>query len=118
MLVQASELKYFRDLLLSRKEQIEKNIQDVCSELSELNALDLNDEGDYASVSNNSMAEGAIIEQQKQELKEIEKTLSKIKNGGYGICEMCEDEIGFQRLKVKPHAFYCIDCREIMEKSK
>ncbi|MEJ2372956.1 MAG: TraR/DksA C4-type zinc finger protein, partial [Sulfurimonas sp.] len=24
----------------------------------------------------------------------------------------------FQRLKVKPHAIYCIDCREIVEKSK
>ncbi len=116
--MQASELKYFKELLLSRKEQIEKNIQGVRTELSELNTLDLNDEGDHASANNNSMVEGAIIEQQKQELDEIEKILSKIKNGGYGICEMCEDEIGFQRLKVKPHAAYCIDCREIVEKSK
>ena len=116
--MQASELKYFRDLLLSRKEQIEKNIQGVRTELSELNTSDLNDEGDYASANNNSMVEGAIIEQQKQELQEIDKILSKIKNGGYGICEMCEDDIGFQRLKVKPHASYCIDCREIVEKSK
>jgi len=30
---------------------------------------------------------------------------------------MCEEEIGEQRLKVKPQARYCIVCREIAEKS-
>ena len=116
--MQASELNYFKDILLSRKEQIEKNINSVRTELSEMSALDLNDEGDHASANNSSMVESAIIEQQKKELSEIEKALGKIVHGGYGICEMCEDDIGFQRLKVKPHAVYCIDCREIMEKSK
>lgn len=116
--MQASELNYFKDILLSRKEQIEKNINGVSTELSELNNSDLSDEGDHASANNNSRVESAIIEQQKKELSEIDKALSKIRNGGYGICEMCEDEIGFQRLKVKPHAVYCIDCREIIEKSK
>ena len=63
------------------------------------------------------MVESAIVQQQEQELREINVTLGKISNGDYGTCEMCEDDIGFQRLKVKPHAIYCIDCREIVEKS-
>jgi DnaK suppressor protein len=115
--VQASELNYFKEILESRKEQITKNISGVNSELSQLNGLELNDEGDHASVNNNSMVESAIVEQQTKELNEIEAALCKISNGEYGICEMCEDDIGFQRLKVKPHAIYCIDCREIVEKS-
>ena len=53
-----------------------------------------------------------------QELQEIETALAKIKVKQYGICEMCEDDIGFQRLKVKPHAKYCIVCRPIVEKNK
>lgn len=116
--MQASELNYFREILESRKEQIEENLKSVNVELSELSGMDAKDEGDYASVNNNSMIESAIYDQQMQEYKEIEKALSKIANGEYGICEMCEDDIGFQRLKVKPHAIYCIDCREIVEKSK
>jgi len=116
--VQASELNYFKEVLQSRKDQINKNIEGVNSELTLLNGLELNDEGDHAAVSNNSMVESAIVSQQKQELQEIEVTLGKIANGSYGVCEMCEDLIGFQRLKVKPHAIYCIDCREIVEKSK
>ena len=115
--MQDGEFNYFKEILESRKEQIIKNISGVNSELDQLNALELNDEGDHASVNNNSMVESAIIQQQEQELREINVTLGKIATKEYGICEMCEDDIGFQRLKVKPHAIYCIDCREIVEKS-
>jgi DnaK suppressor protein len=116
--LQTSESNYFKEILEGRKEQINKNINGVHSELAELNALELNDEGDHASVNNNSMVESAIVIQQEQELREIDVTLGKIAIGSYGVCEMCEDSIGFQRLKVKPHAIYCIDCREIVEKTK
>lgn len=116
--MQDSELSYFKEILESRKVQILKNISGVNDELNQLNSLELNDEGDHASVGNSSMVESAIVQQQEQELSEINVTLGKISVGDYGICEMCEDSIGFQRLKVKPHAIYCIDCREIVEKSK
>ena len=116
--MQDSELKYFKEILEGRKEQIIKNIKGVNDELSQLSSLELNDEGDHASVDNSSMVESAIVQQQEQELREINVTLGKIVTGDYGICEMCEDPIGFQRLKVKPHAIYCIDCREIVEKSR
>ena len=115
--MQESELNYFKKILESRKVQIIKNITGVNAELAQLNSLELNDEGDHASVNNNSMIESAIVNQQQNELKEIEVTLGKIIHGNYGVCEMCEDPISFQRLKVKPHAIYCIDCREIVEKS-
>ena len=116
--MQESELNYFKETLESRNDQIVKNIDGVNDELNQLNSLELNDEGDYASVNNNSMVESAIVHQQEKELKEINVALGKISTGEYGTCEMCEDDIGFQRLKVKPHAIYCIDCREIVEKSK
>ncbi|WP_310441555.1 RNA polymerase-binding protein DksA [Sulfurimonas sp.] len=116
--MQDSELKYFKEILEGRKEQIIKNIKGVNDELNQLSSLELNDEGDHASVDNSSMVESAIVQQQEQELREINVTLGKIVTGDYGICEMCEDPIGFQRLKVKPHAIYCIDCREIVEKSR
>ncbi len=115
--MQDSELKYFKEILKSRQEQINKNIDDVNDELNQLSTQELNDEADYASNSNSSMVESAIVSQQNRELQEINVTLGKIANGEYGVCEMCEDPIGFQRLKVKPHAIYCIDCREIVEKS-
>ena len=113
-----SELEYFVDMLESRKEQIQKNIRGVEKELKELNSLELNDEADHASVSNDNLREVAIGQQQELELIEIQVALGKIKDKQYGICEMCEEEVSIQRLKVKPHAKYCIDCREIVEKQQ
>lgn len=113
-----SELHYFEEILLARKVQIIKNLNGVEQEMIQLRECELNDEGDYASVSNDHLVESAIGTQQLQELNEIEVALGKIKTKQYGICDMCEDEIGFQRLKVKAHAKYCIICRPIAEKNK
>lgn len=111
-----SELKFFKNILKDRKVQILKNIVGVHDELDQLSSCELNDEGDYVSINNNAMVESAIVRQQQDELREIDVALSKVHSGEYGVCEMCTEEIGFQRLKVKPHAIYCIQCREIIEK--
>ncbi|HFU74539.1 MAG TPA: RNA polymerase-binding protein DksA [Helicobacteraceae bacterium] len=113
-----SELEFFKDILEKRKRQIETNINGFKMEMNGLQELEINDEGDYASVSNDNMVENAIGTQQEEELAEIELALAKMKDKVFGICEMCECEIGIPRLKVKPHARYCIDCREIAEKKK
>jgi DnaK suppressor protein len=111
-----SDLKYFEDLLLDRRIQIKKNIEDASREIESLKGNDVGDEADHAALSTDRMIEQAISAQQNRELGEIDFSLSKIKSGGYGICEMCEEDISFQRLKVKPYAKYCIVCREIIEK--
>jgi len=115
--VHANEIEYFEDILRSRQEQIVKNITNVESELDQLQEMELNDEGDFAAANNDHIVENAIGNQQDLELHEIEAALARIKDGVYGICDMCEEPIGIHRLKVKPHAKYCIDCREIVEKN-
>lgn len=114
----SSEREFFKDILEDRKKQILKNIGGVHDELDQLSSCELNDEGDHVSINNNALVENAIAKQQQKELEEIETALKKINSGDYGTCEMCGADIGFHRLKVKPHALYCIDCRAIVEKEK
>ena len=113
----ANEIKYFEDILQTRKVQIIQNIHGVEADLDAMQGLELNDEADFASANNDNIVENAIGIQQEQELREIEAAISRIVDGSYGSCDMCDDDIGIHRLKVKPHAKYCIDCREIVEKS-
>lgn len=113
-----SELNFFKNILENKKVQILKNILGAQNELAQLNGCELNDEMDHVSINNNQLTENAIAKQQQQELSEINTALHKIASNEYGICDMCGDDIGFQRLKVKPHAVYCIYCREIIEKSQ
>jgi len=110
------EMALFRDRLLDRRVQIEKNLAGTALELKEMRALELNDDGDYAAASVETMVDSAILEQQRKELAEIDLALDKIKHGTYGICEMCEEPIGKARLEVKNFARFCITCREINEK--
>ena len=110
------ELEDFQNKLLDRRVQIEKNLRGTALELEGMRELELNDEGDYAAASAETIIDSAILVQQRKELNEIELALDKIKVGTFGICEMCEEPIGRQRLEVKNFARFCITCREITEK--
>lgn len=116
--LKTSKLNSFKEFLEDRKAQILKNINGVNDELGQLASCELNDEGDHVAVSNSSRVDDIIVRQQQQELRDINVALRKIESGEYGTCEMCGVQIGSERLKVKPHAIYCIDCREIAEKTK
>lgn len=111
------QLEYFKELLLERKKQIQRNINDAASEIDGLRQSGATDELDFASISADEELEHSISAKQQQELREIDQSLKKIESGIYGICDMCEDDIDIERLKVKPHARYCITCREIAEKT-
>lgn len=112
------ELEEFQNNLLDRRVQIEKNLRGTALELEGMRNSELNDEGDYAAASAETMVDSAILEQQRKELNEIELALDKIKEDIYGICEMCEEPIAKPRLEVKNFARYCITCREINEKEE
>ena len=112
------ELEEFQNKLLYRRIQIEKNLRGTTLELEGMRDLELNDEGDHAAASAETIVDSAILVQQRKELNEIELALGKIKQGTYGICEMCEEEIDKLRLEVKNFARFCITCREINEKEQ
>ncbi len=52
-----------------------------------------------------------------QALREIDTALEKLKEGTFGICEMCSKPIGIRRLKVMPSARLCIKCKSLEEAS-
>jgi len=112
------ELEMFQNNLLDRRVQIDKNLKGTTLELEGVRDLELNDEGDHAAAAAETMIDSAILVQQRKELNEIELALGKIKQGTYGICEMCEEEIDKLRLEVKNFARFCIACREINEKEQ
>lgn len=110
------DIDYFKTILLDRKKQILSNIDSISKELSDMTKSEVNDEMDYASLLTDDIIDKAISKHQLEELSEIEDALKKIKDGTYNICEMCSEPIGVLRLKVKPHAKYCINCRPFVEK--
>ena len=115
--MEKSELQEFRTLLVERQKKIEKNLTHINSEIKELRELEINDDGDYASISNEGAIDSKIGTFQFEELNEINKAIEKIDHhsDSFGFCESCGVFIGRDRLFVKPYALYCKKCRESIE---
>jgi len=105
---------YFQELLINRKNEILKILENLKNELK-VNSCDVKEESDFAACNTNTENNYIISQKLLNELKEIEEALLNIEKGNYGICQMCEEEINPERLKIKPFAKYCIDCREMIE---
>lgn len=44
------------------------------------------------------------------EIAQIKQAIARIDNGKYGICEVCAEPIGKERLEVLPYSTMCIRC--------
>ncbi len=107
---------HFKEMLLMRKAELEKILNNISTEIQDISRCEIKEDGDFAVASMDSGRDYQIYLNQKKELAEIEEALKKIEEGTYGICEMCDEPIGEERLKIKPYAKYCIICRQIIEK--
>jgi RNA polymerase-binding protein DksA len=52
-----------------------------------------------------------VIDRHIRELRDIEATRARLRQGRFGICIDCGDEIAFERLKAYPTAKRCVRCQ-------
>jgi len=48
-------------------------------------------------------------------IKKINRALERLNNGDFGVCEECGREISEERLKARPMAALCIECKRVEE---
>ncbi|BAK74499.1 MAG: RNA polymerase-binding protein DksA [Arcobacter sp.] len=110
-----NQIDELKAILLERKDNILANIHNSRSNIDQLKDQDINDDLDYAELVSDSFTEGMIANHQLEELNQIEEALKKIDAGTYGICDMCGVTIPLGRLKAKPFAKFCTECRTVYE---
>ena len=110
------QMQDFKRELIAQREQVIQNIEEAKEHILIAQKQEPKDEGDLATLVAGADIDNRIIEQLHNEVKEIDIAIEKINRGVYGVCEMCEEPIGIDRLRVKPFAKFCISCREINEK--
>jgi DnaK suppressor protein len=114
-----SQVEFFKKDLEDKRQKILTNLQLTSEEVSGDRCCSSGgDESDQASHFQGLNIHQSISEKQAKMLDEIDLSLTKIKEKEYGICEMCEEPIPVERLKVKVFARYCISCREVVEKQE
>lgn len=53
-----------------------------------------------------------LVSNEREILYEIDEALKRIKEGGFGKCERCGNEINAGRLEAVPYARLCLHCKE------
>ena len=106
----------FRKLLLEQRDQIQGNSKKTLSDDIHVDPDDFPDEMDNASSEVNLQFAGRLREREQGLLAKIDAALKKIDDGEYGECIVCGEPIGIARLRARPVAELCIECKSEQEK--
>lgn len=106
----------FRKMLIEQREHLVGNARRAISGDIHVDPDDFPDEIDTASSEVNLQFTGRLREREQGLLGKIEHALAKIESGEYGECSECGEDIGTKRLKARPVAELCIDCKAEQEK--
>lgn len=110
-------------LLGAKREALFGELRREFGERIEVDALRAQDEaieiGDRSVLVLGQDIELDRLERKRRELRQIDEALARLEEGGYGVCEDCEAEIGEERLEILPFASRCVECehrREVEER--
>ncbi len=111
-----TDLERFRETLLEQKMQIVAHARQMLAGEVHVDSDDFPDEIDTAVSESSISFIGQMRERERGLLNKIEKSLERIERGSYGECESCGEEIGLERLRARPVADFCIDCKDEQER--
>jgi DnaK suppressor protein len=73
------------------------------------------DSADAAFDSSGEELASQLAEIESRELQQIERAVKRLKQGTYGLCEVCECKIPVARLNALPYSTLCIKCQRELE---
>ena len=111
-----TDQKKFHKILVDMKDGLVANAQRAVAGDVHLDPDDFPDEIDSASSDANLAFIGRLRERERALIQKIDQALGRIGEGSYGRCVLCEEDIGLKRLKARPVATLCIDCKSQQEK--
>lgn len=104
-----------RDLQQQRRAILEEAGEGLTKQNGQDAFPDVSDQATAEADQNFSMR---IRERERRLLKKIDEALDRMDKNLYGICERCEEEIPFPRLKARPVTTLCINCKTLQEQEE
>lgn len=113
----SNEAQQVKDKLLADKERIVKQLEEMTQEKSfnkdkvQTKWQDVGDKDEDNAIEVADFQDSISLERSLEEnLEHIEKALSQIDKGTYGVCETCSNAIEADRLIALPQATRCMSC--------
>ena len=104
-----------RDLERQRKAMLEEAVEGLANPNGQEAFPDVSDQASAEAEQNFLMR---IREREQRLIKKIDEALARMDQDIYGICERCEEEIPYPRLKARPVTTLCIDCKTLEEQAE
>ena len=108
-------LRLHKSLLARRTELNKKLAEDLNNLRNYTNTDPPGDSADAAFESGSDEMASQLAEIDARELSQIERALTRLKQGTYGLCEVCQGKIPVGRLNALPFTTTCIECQREME---
>jgi DnaK suppressor protein len=106
--------KYFKDLL---QKQLDELIDEAFKTISGMTNTKDNfpDPTDRASLETDRNFLLRLRDRERKLIEKIKKTIERIDNDTFGICEVCGKNISRERLRARPVTTLCIGCKKKQE---
>jgi RNA polymerase-binding protein DksA len=96
-----------RELLVAKREELAHRLQRIKENLTAGRSADSQEQ---AQELENAEVVDALGNEARLELSKVARALDQMKNGTYGICVSCNEDIPLARLEAHPFADRCIRC--------
>jgi DnaK suppressor protein len=114
--MESSKLEKYKKKLLQDRMDLLAELQRVTNGEKNKERSGSMDPVDLADASYSADYSLAWTEKINRRIREVDESLDRIKDGTYGICQVCGEDIPEGRLEVRPKAKYCAQCKEDLEK--
>src|SRR5512142_717767 len=102
----------FRRKLSGKKESIIRKLTDTITESKEMESNVAQDLVDKAETSYTKEFLLSLSDGEREQLLLIDEAIKRLEHGEFGVCQLCQKEIGGKRLDAIPWTPFCIDCQE------
>ena len=119
----AKELKTLKDDLQAHRRDVEKQLAEISESTFAADQTDLTGEmgfdeeyADAGSATYEREKDLSLVINLRDLLEKIEKAVTKIDEGTYGLCDRCGKPIEKARLKALPYANLCLKDKQAEER--
>ena len=105
------DLKTFEETLTARALELTRSLTERNPIVIERSA----DDFDNALASAERESSAQALSQDMVLLRQVEAARDRLRDGTFGICQRCEEEIAPKRLRAIPWAAYCLSCQTSAE---
>jgi DnaK suppressor protein len=116
--MEKKKLDYFRKRLEERQHLLRNNVSRTEMDGRHSDEDSAQDIADRAASSYNKEFLFHQSNSDRQLLQMVETALERIREGSFGQCVSCGQEINAKRLEAVPWTRYCIQCQEKMEQGR